>query len=231
MRAFIPEAATIGGMHTFSDLRTTAYCPRKCYYEQRADDREPPPVVEQRRELAFMYDEILDGADLSGEPIEVTETQLRTNLSCVKVRLDAFEALCNPEKRNVLVTGKECRGIVHKLLELDSPVPSLISAGSPPEDGVWHPQTVHAVAAAKALSWERKTPVERAFVEYPTHGIIREIPLTTRRKAAYRAAVNALDSIDGPPPRLDSRSKCEPCEYRAECGVKTRSLRSLLGFG
>lgn len=218
-------------MHAFSDLREAAYCPRKCYYRRREDDREPPPEVEARRELAFQYEEILDGADLSDEPIAITETQLRTNLSCAKVRLDAFDALCNPTERDALVTGKECRGIAHKILELDSPTPSLISAGSPPENGVWHSQTVHAVAAAKALSWERETPVERAFVEYPTHGIIRNVPMTTRRKAAYRAAVNSLESIDGPPPRLDNRSKCEPCEYRAECGVKTRSLRSLLGFG
>lgn len=218
-------------MHTFSDLRTAAYCPRKCYYQQQENDREPPPEVEQRRELAFQYEAILDGADLTGEPIAVTETQIRTNLSCAKVHLDAFEALCNPTEQDVLLTGQECRGIAHKILSLDSPVPSLISAGSPPENGVWQPQTVHAVAAAKALSWERKTPVERAFVEYPAHGIIREVPLTTRRKAAYRTAVRTLDAIDGPPPRLDSHSKCEPCEYRAECGVKTRSLRSLLGFG
>lgn len=217
--------------HAFSDLRTAAYCPRKLYYRRRDGDREPPPEVETRRELAFRYEHVLDGASLADEPIAVTETQLRTNLSCAKARLDAFDALCRPAARDVLLTGRECRGIVHKLLELDSPVPSLISAGSPPETGVWHPQSIHAVAAAKALAWERQTPVERAFIEYPTHGIIREVKLTTRRKAAYRAAIRTLDAIDGPPPRTGNRSKCGSCEYRTECGVKTRSLRSLLGFG
>ena len=117
------------------------------------------------------------------------------------------------------------------MLELESPTPSLLSTGSPPENGVWYPQTVHAVAAAKALAFERETPVERAFVEYPTHGIVREVPLTARRKAAYRGTVRTLESIDGPPPRLDDDAKCEPCEYREECGVRTRSLRSLLGLG
>lgn len=217
--------------HAFSDLKSAAYCPRQCYYQQRDDDRGPPPDVEARRELAYRYDEILAGADLSDEPTAVTDTQLRTNLSCAKARFDAFDALRDPAERDVLLSGKDCRGIAHKILDLGSPIPSLISAGDPPENGVWHPQTVHAVAAAKALSWERETPVERAFVEYPTHGIIREVPLNTRRKAAYRTAVRTLESIDGPPPRLDDRSKCESCEYREECGVKTRSLRSLLGFG
>ena len=219
------------GKHAFSDLRTAAYCPRQCYYRRRDDDRGPPPEVERRRELAFRYDELLDGTDLADAPIAVTPTQFRTNLSCAKARFDAFDELRVPTDRDVLLTGKDCRGIAHKLLELDTPVPSLVSAGSPPENGVWHPQTVHAVAAAKALAYERETPVERAFVEYPTYGIVREVPLTTRRKAAYRTAVRTLESIDGPPPRLDDRSKCESCEYREECGVKTRSLRSLLGLG
>jgi CRISPR-associated exonuclease Cas4 len=219
------------GKHAFSDLRSAAYCPRQCYYRRRDDDREPPPEVEQRRELAFRYDELLAGADLDDAPIAVTPTQFRTNLSCAKARFDAFDELRDPADRDVLLTGKDCRGIAHKILELDTPVPSLVSAGSPPENGVWQPQTVHAVAAAKALAYERETPVERAFVEYPTYGVIREVPLTTRRKAAYRTAVRTLESIDGPPPRLDDRSKCEPCEYREECGVKTRSLRSLLGLG
>ncbi|GAA0465469.1 CRISPR-associated protein Cas4 [Halococcus dombrowskii] len=219
------------GKHAFSDLRSAAYCPRQCYYRRQDDDRGPPPEVEQRRELAFRYDELLDGADLADAPIAVTPTQLRTNLSCAKARFDAFDELSDPTGRDVLLTGKDCRGIAHKILELDTPVPSLVSAGSPPENGVWQPQTVHAVAAAKALAYERETPVERAFVEYPTYGVIREVALTTRRKAAYRTAIRTLESIDGPPPRLDDRSKCESCEYREECGVKTRSLRSLLGLG
>lgn len=217
--------------HAFSDLRTAAYCPRKCYYRWQADDRDPPPEVESRRELAFRYPELLDGADLANEPIAVTPTQFKTNISCAKARFDAFDELSHPTERDVFLDGKECRGIAHKVLDLDSPVPSLVSAGSPPENGVWHPQTVHAVAVAKALAWERETPVERAFVEYPTYGIVRRIELTTRRKAAYRTAVNTLAAIDGPPPRLTDSAKCESCEYRDECGVKTRSLRSLLGFG
>lgn len=218
-------------MHAFSDLRTAAYCPRQCYYRQQDDDREPPPEVEERRDLAFRYPAFLDSADLTSHPISVTPTQYRSNLSCAKARFDGFEELCRPDSRDVLLTGKECRGVAHKILDLDTPTPSLISAGSPPENGVWHPQTVHAVAAAKALAFERETAVERAFVEYPTHGIIRDVELTTRRKAAYRRAVRTLESIDGPPPRLDDDAKCESCEYREECGVKTRSLRSLLGLG
>ncbi|HMB51380.1 MAG TPA: hypothetical protein VKM69_12040, partial [Natronoarchaeum rubrum] len=119
---------------------------------------------------------------------------------------------------------------VHKLLD-NPPRPSLISAGSPPEQGVWEAQSVHAVAAAKALAWEREQPVERAYVEYPAHGVVRPIDLTVRRKARYRKAIRTLESIDGPPPRLRDDAKCDSCEYADECGVRTRSLRSMLGFG
>ena len=65
-------------MHAFDDLRTAAYCPRKCYYRQRDDDRDPPPEVERHRDLAFRYPDLLDDADLAGEPIAVTPTQYRS---------------------------------------------------------------------------------------------------------------------------------------------------------
>ena len=218
--------------HAFSALAVAAYCPRKCYYTLREDDLEgPPEEVRSIRELAFRYGELADADDatLAEEPLAVSPLQFRRNLGCVRARLDRFEELTTPPARDVLLEGRDCRGIAHKVLE-DPPEPSLVSAGTPPEQGVWEPQTVRAVAAAKALAYEREQPVERAYYEYPAHGIIRTVPLTTRRKATYRRTVRTLEAIDGPPPRLDDDAKCDPCEYREECGVRTRSLRSLLGL-
>ncbi|WP_256391457.1 CRISPR-associated protein Cas4 [Natronoarchaeum rubrum] len=217
--------------HAFSDLRLAAYCPRKLYYARREDDRSPPPEVERRRELAFRYEELTAAAaDLTDEPIAVAPEKFRENLERARRRLDDWEDLRDPAERDVLLAGRECRGVVHKLLD-NPPRPSLISAGSPPEQGVWDAQSVHAVAAAKALAWEREQPVERAYVEYPAHGVVRPIDLTVRRKARYRKAIRTLESIDGPPPRLRDDAKCDSCEYADECGVRTRSLRSMLGFG
>ena len=104
-----------------------------------------------------------------------------------------------------------------------------MSPGTPPERGVWKPQGVASVAAAKALAYERERPVERAVVEYPAHAVVRTVRLTTRRKAAYRRVLRTVRSLDGPPPRLDDDAKCAACEYREECGVPTRTLASLLG--
>jgi CRISPR-associated exonuclease Cas4 len=219
-------------MHAFRDLETAAYCPRKLYYRRReADpDRETPPEVADRRALAFSYERLLaDEHARRTAPIAVDPDEYRHRLARTKRERDDWDGLVDPADRNVLLTGREARGIAHKILE-DPLAPSLAFTGAPPEQGVWEPQRVRAVAAAKALSYERETPVEHAIVEYPAHGVVRTVALTTRHKAAYRSAVRAADTVDGPPARLDDSAKCEPCEYRTECGVRTRSLKSLLGL-
>jgi len=216
-------------MHAFRDVATAAYCPRKLYYRRRRPDEETPASVRRRREVAFRYERLLaDDAALSAAPIAVTPTQFRSRLGCAKARLDAWDRLADPDDRDVFLTGRECRGVAHKLLA-DEPTVSLVFAGRPPEQGVWEPQSVRLVAAAKALAWERETDVGRAFAEYPAHGVVRAVELTTRRKAAYREAVRTADAIDGPPARVDNDAKCRPCEFNDECGTRTRSLRSLLG--
>lgn len=218
--------------HPFHELGLATYCPRKLYYHRR-DDHEIPGGTNERRELAFEYESLLSAsdADLSRRPIALPPEGYRSNLRRSKERYsDAWPEITDPTRRNPLVSGRECRGIVHKVLDLETPVPSMVSTGDPPPEGAWKRLGVRVVAAAKALSWEHRIPVERAFVEFPAHGIVRELPLTTRRKARYRRAIRTLESLDGPPPRLKNSPKCESCEYRGECGVKTRSLRSLL-FG
>jgi CRISPR-associated exonuclease Cas4 len=217
-------------MHAFRDVATAAYCPRKLYYRRRQpDDFETPDAVEQRRELAFQYERLLTDDDaLRSAPIAVSPTTYRSRLGCLKARLSVWDTLASPDERDVLLTGRECRGVAHKLLD-DEPTLSLVFAGDPPEQGVWQPQSVHLVAAAKALSWERETSVERVFAEYPAHGVVREVALGSRRRAQYREAVRTADTIDGPPARAASDAKCSPCEFSGECGTQTRSLRSLLG--
>ncbi|MHC3436783.1 CRISPR-associated protein Cas4 [Natrialbaceae archaeon A-gly3] len=217
---------------SFSDLRTAAYCPRKLYYLRREDDREPPPDVTEVRELAFRYEALLEAGDdaLSAEPIDLSPATYRATLECTRGKLEAdsrWATLCEPDERDVLATGRECRGVVRKVLA-DPLEPTVISPGRPPEHGVWEPHAVQAVAAAKALAWEHETPVETAVVEYPAYGVVRRIDLTTRRKALYRRALRTVRGLDGPPPRTRNRSKCEDCRYADECGVRTRTLRSLL---
>ncbi|WP_435348089.1 CRISPR-associated protein Cas4 [Haloarchaeobius sp. HRN-SO-5] len=219
-------------MLSFSDLRAATYCPRKLYYARRADDRSVPDEVTAVRVVGDRYPAILDGTmpddELADLPVEPPPDAYRATLRRTSETCDRFDDLAAPADRDVLVTGRDCRGVVHKVLT-DPPAPSLVSAGKPPENGVWEPQSVWAVAAAKALAWDRQEPVDRAFVEYPAHGVVRTVELTGRRTAAYRRAIRTVEAIDGPPSRLRNRSKCRACEYADACGVRTRTLRSLLG--
>lgn len=242
----------------FSDLRMAAYCPRKLYYARTTDaDREPPPRVDGVRSLTTRYEDLLEASDatLEAEPIVPDPSVYRARLARTRDRLqthettrvrtddeqrsdpdgqpvivDRWDDCCHPADTDVFVLGRECHGIVQKVLE-EPLEPVLVSAGEPPPQGVWKPQRVHAVAAAKALAWERERRVGGAWFEYPAHGVIRYVPMTTRRKAEYRRTIRTVAELDGPPARLQNRAKCEACEYSAECGVRTRSLRSLLGFG
>lgn len=217
-------------MEAFTDIATAAYCPRKLYYRRKHDDGEPPEGVERVRDLAFRYEELLDTArDLTAEPIAIGPGQYRETLEHTKTRFDRWDELVDPAETRVFLEGKDANGIAHKLLE-DPPAPVIVSTGEPPGRGVWKPQSVRATAAAKALSWERETPIEHSYVEYPAYGTVRKLRLTTRRKATYRSALRTAESLDGPPPRVDNEAYCNACEYREECGTKTRSLRSRLSL-
>ena len=209
----------------FADLARAAYCRRQLYYARRDDDREPPREVRERRRLAFRYPEFREGAELPGS-VAAPPAVYRERLDRLAAR-DDWADLVAPADRNRRLDGKDCHGIAHKVLA-DPPRPSLVSPGDPPDRGVWRPQRVRAVATAKALAWERERPVERALVEYPAHGVVRTVRLTTRARAEYRKTLRAVRRIDGVPPRTDDRGKCESCAYRDRCGVRTGSLRSLL---
>ncbi|MFW5973829.1 MAG: CRISPR-associated protein Cas4 [Natrialbaceae archaeon] len=217
-------------MPTFSDLSRAAYCPRQLYYARTDPDRGPPPEAEARQALAFRYDELraADDETLAALPIDREPAAYREALGELSTRPE-WEDLCDPAETEYYVEGKDCHGLIHKLLAGDPPVPTVVSAGGPPETGVWEPQSVRAVAVANALAWERERDIPRALVEYPAVGTVREVELSCRRTAAYRRTLRTVRTMDGPPPRVDD-ARCESCEYRSQCGVRTRSLKSLLGL-
>ena len=218
-------------MIPFSDLAAAAYCPRQLYDRRQEDDRAVPESARERIDLAFRYPELVDAPDatLRRLPIHRSPAAYRRNLTRLRNR-EEYDRLVDPGEERAFLAGRDCHGIVHKLLagiDGDPPVPVLCSPGEPPENGVWGPQSVRAVAAAKALSWERERCVDRVLVEYPAVGVVRTVRLTTRRKAAYRRALRAARAIDGPPARVDD-DRCSACEYRETCGTGRRSIRSLL---
>ena len=227
-------------MTPFSDVARAAYCPRQLYYARREDDRAVPPDARARIDLAYRYPALADAPDatLRRLPIRRSPAAYRRNLDRLRDR-DDYDRLADPARERAFVSGKDCHGTVHKVLAGggdatdppdgdDPPVPTVVSPGEPPENGVWGPQSVRAVAVAKAVAWEREREVPRALVEYPSVGAVREVRLTTRAKASYRRALRAARAIDGPPSRVDD-DRCSACDYRERCGVGRRSFRSLLG--
>ncbi|RYJ14994.1 hypothetical protein ELS19_14235 [Halogeometricum borinquense] len=215
----------------FSHLGRAAYCPRQLYYAEQRDDQEPPSEVNRTRNLAFRYDELLtaDNDELDRLPLAVTPETYRANLERLTAR-DDWAELANPTDREVFLRGRDCHGTAHKILDTDPPTPTVISPGSPPDRGVWEPQRVRAVAVAKAVAWEREREIPRALVEYPAHGVVRTVRLTTRNTGAYRRTLWTVRQMEGVPSRVRDSSKCAACEYQTSCGTKTRSLKSLLGL-
>ncbi len=216
-----------------ADLAMAAFCPRKLYYARRTD-RSPPPVHDAAMAVSRGYAAILEGASLPDIvpewptiDHEATARSIREGLETQRERLDRWNALTDPTATDRFLAGKDVHGQVAKVLE-EPLAPTIVTPGEPPPEGVWQPQAVRAVGAAKALAWERSAPVDHAYVEYPLHGTIRRVALTTRRKSTYRRTLRAVESMDGPPPRLGTEAKCQTCRFAEQCGVRTRSLRSLL---
>lgn len=162
----------VSDLVAFYGLATVAYCPRQLYYRRREDALDPPDDAARARALAGRYPTLLDASDAAlRNTVPVAPATYRARVGAALAR---WPALATPDETDVLLVGNDCRGRVAKVLR-DPLRPTLVSPGEPPETGVWEPQKVRAVAVAKALAWREKAPVERAHVEYPRHGVVREV--------------------------------------------------------
>lgn len=214
-------------MQTFSELALGAYCLRKLHY-RRQRTPEDKHSANCASDLAQRYSALLT-TSVPASRLGTDPDTVATNLRRAKDRYpSAWPSLLDPSMSDRVIEGLDCRGRVTKILETEPPVPTLVSPGRPPENGVWHPHAVKAVAAATALASESGRSVDRTFLEYPRYGVIRPVRMTARRVAEYRRTLEAVRNLATPPARTDNTSKCQTCEYQEECGVQSRSLRSML---
>lgn len=214
-------------MQTFSELALGAYCLRKLHYRRQRPSTDKHSTSDTW-DLANRYPELLT-TSVPASRLGTDPETVATNLRRARDRYQtAWPSLLNPQVRDRLIAGVDCRGRVAKVLDTEPQSPTLVSPGRPPENGVWHPHSVKAVAAARALALQSGRQIDRAFLEYPKHGVIRAVHMTTRRVTEYRRTLKAVKNLRTPPARTDNASKCQSCEYQEDCGVQSRSLRSML---
>lgn len=93
--------------HTFRDLETAAYCPRKLYYRRRDGPPDIPDEIGHVRELAFDYERLLtDDAALLSAPIEPDPATVRERLRAARDQLDCWDELAAPADRDVFLEGE-----------------------------------------------------------------------------------------------------------------------------
>lgn len=210
-------------MPTFSELAQAAYCLRKLHHN-RVDGWEATHDGTTPDRLSHRYDELLD-CRVPEEALDLDPATVAANLERTRERFpDAWPSLRSPAETGVFLRSRVCRGYANKVLDTDPPVPTFASSGHPPSEGVWRPHAVRAVAIGLALAWDRGQAIERVFVEYPAHGMVRQVPLSERRQATYQRVLRAVDRMSESPPRTEDASKCRRCEYEDRCGSRSSFL-------
>ena len=86
--------------HTFRDLETAAYCPRKLYYRRRDGAPEIPEAVAKRRALAREYERLLDDdTALLAAPIEPDPATVRERSRSERAAAGRSTGVCEGTSR------------------------------------------------------------------------------------------------------------------------------------
>jgi len=197
---------------SFSDLRTAAYCPRKCYYQRLLPGRGPRAAARSRGDSSSppRYDELLEAPPGPSSPNRSPSRPFATASGWRRPGSTRGTGSMGAPPCPCRSGGVRDRPALSGHRPQGARGPARAGAdlvGEPPETGVWTSQSVHAVAAAKALAWEHQVSVERAWLEYPAYGVIRSIDLTTRRKAQYPERVAGGSRV-----RRSARADEQPLE-------------------
>jgi CRISPR-associated exonuclease Cas4 len=222
-----------------SEVRNAAYCGRQAYYEsQREACRLPPPETRVLREVAYLYPEVVESPeDALREACEFASVSVSLDLKEAAERLvetrdgspELWDHVAYPDREERYIETDRLCGTVEKLSFVDGGVVvSILKTGEPPRAGVWSSERVEAAAVRRLAS--SKGTVEKVIVEYPRVGAVREAKLGKDDERALKRSLDTLEDVEKgyPPPRTDDRTKCEPCDFKQDCGVETRSLLTRL---
>ena len=223
-----------------SEVRNAIYCGRQAYYEARREAcRLPSPETRILRELAYVYPVLADSPDDALRRAEETAgVSVSLDISGAADALaerrddnpELWDSVARPDRAERYLENERLRGTVDKLSFDDdgSAVVSLVKTGTPPANGVWSSERVEAAALCELVS--TSYDVSCVVVEYPRVGALRRVEVGPDDERTLERAIETLEEIEKgvPPSRTDNRSKCESCDFKEECGVKTKSVLTRL---
>lgn len=225
-----------------SEVRNAVYCGRQAYYEAKREAcRLPSPETRVLRELAYLYPTLVESPEdalrraQETAGVSVSLDMSDTTDALAETRDDdpaLWDGVAYPDREERYVENGRLRGTVDKLSFRDGDeegvVISLVKTGTPPANGVWSSERVEAAALRELVSTNHD--VSCVVVEYPRVGALRRVGVGHDDERALERALETLEEVKKgvPPSRTDNRKKCESCDFKEECGVKTKSVLTRL---
>ncbi len=100
-------------------------------------------------------------------------------------------------------------------------IPSIIRAGSAPEDGVWKRDRLILAGYALLLGEKFGEKVGKGFVEYPRSASVREVEIHGVDKSRVLRIRDRIRQIkDGQLPDRPEDARCEMCEVKERCETR-----------
>ena len=237
------EVVLTQGMSPFhiSEVRRAIYCGRQAYYEsQREACRIPSPETRVLREVAYLYPTVVESPEDALRRAEETagvSTSLDMSEAAEALADEReknpglWEAVAHPDREERYFEGNSLRGTVEKLSfgdDGEGVLASVVKTGTPPPNGVWRSERAEAAAVRRMVS--REYDLRGVVFEYPRVGALRRVEVGRDDARTLERALERLEDIEKgvPPSRTENRNKCESCEFKDECGVKTKSVLTRL---
>lgn len=222
-----------------SEVRRAVYCGRQAYYEsQREACRIPSPETRVLREVAYLYPTVVESPDdalrraeeMAGVSTSLDLTDTADALAEEREENPGlWDAVAYPDREERYVESERLHGTVDKLSFGDDGVlVSVVKTGTPPQNGVWRSERVEGAAVRRMSSHEHD--IRGVVFEYPRVGAVRSVEVGRDDARALERALEKLEDIEKgvPPSRTENRKKCESCDFKDECGVKTKSVLTRL---
>ncbi|MCD1293598.1 recombinase RecB [Methanocella sp. CWC-04] len=150
---------------------------------------------------------------------------------CEKNGRESVMSILIPRFERIMVFSDRLSisGVIDKVSNIDGKlIPVVVSASSPPDNGIYGPDRVRLAAYALLLSERCGEEIGQGAVEYVRGWTIRYTDIKNNDIRAVISARNKVKKIrEGHMPSENTGKKCANCEYSSSCKVKVSFLDSL----